>query len=72
MSAISDPAARRDAGSSSDSSTPLRVECPTSTSVHSLRLIEGFEKWIVVGDSWVARFPKGEAAAAASGREPGS
>ena len=47
----------------------VRVECPDLDFGTPLRLIEGFEKWIVVGDSWVARFPKSEAAAAAMGRE---
>src|SRR3989454_10134416 len=47
----------------------VRVECPDLDLRAPLRLIEGFEKWIVVGDSWVARFPKSEAAAAAMGRE---
>jgi aminoglycoside phosphotransferase (APT) family kinase protein len=47
----------------------VRVECPDLDLRAPLDLIEGFEKWIVVGDSWVARFPKSDAAAAAMGRE---
>lgn len=47
----------------------VRVECPDLDFRPPLGLIEGFEKWIVVGDSWVARFPKSTEAAGAMVRE---
>src|SRR5439155_23133341 len=47
----------------------VRVECPDLGLGTRLGLIEGFEKWIAVGDSWVARFPKSKEAAAAMARE---
>jgi hypothetical protein len=47
----------------------LRVQCPDYDRDASLGLIEGFEKWIVVGDSRVARFAKSEDAARAMARE---
>jgi len=47
----------------------VRVECPDLRRGTRLGLIEGFEKWIAVGDSWVARFPKSKEAAAAMARE---
>ena len=49
----------------------VRVECPDLRRGTRLGLIEGFEKWIVVGDSWVARFPKSNEAAAGMARERG-
>jgi len=49
----------------------VRVECPDLGLGTRLGLIEGFEKWIAVGDSWVARFPKSKEAAAAMARERG-
>jgi aminoglycoside 2''-phosphotransferase len=47
----------------------VHAECPDLNLRTPLDLIEGFEKWIVVGDSWVARFPKSNQAAAAMERE---